>query len=110
MEKSIRLEPYIMYHKNSCEYTAYIPYYNSNKEFIEHSTPSGRIAIYLGLPYDWSDYNPSYAYMFGNGYYEIGIKGKDLDKIKDSIKNIQMLLENHNCEVKYCEPIITNVD
>ena len=41
---------------------------------------------------------------------KLALKERDLDKIKDWIKNIQILLENHNCEVKYCEPIITNVD
>ena len=108
MSETISLEPYIYFHSDgnsSGEYVAYIPYYTINEKIIENSTPSGSIAQYLGLPFDRSDYAPTYTYVYGNNFYEIGIKGKNLNKIKESINNIQKLLENHNCKVIYNDNI-----
>lgn len=98
--EEINLEPYIVYHTNENNYTAYIPYKTFNKELLEYTRSCCCIANYLDLPDDRSDYNPSYTYSWSNkNCYEIGIIGKELYKIKDAIYLIQKKLEEHNCEV-----------
>ena len=51
----------------------------------------------LGLPADKKEYNPSYTYDWNDTIFEVGIFGTDLDKIYNSIKNIQSLLKSKIC-------------
>ena len=118
------LSPYIMFHKKNKEFTAYIPYKITDNKSYEldyphtsfctltqqsykldkYNCPIQEIAIssilmckLLGLPADKKEYNLSYTYDWNDTIFEVGIFGTDLDKIYDSIKNIQSLLKSKIC-------------
>ena len=124
MNKDIPSSPYIIYHERNKEYTAYIPYKivdNKSYEldyphilccpitqqsytFEKYCFPIKEIAIssilmckLLGLPVDKKEYNLSYTYDWNDTIFEVGIFGTELDKIYNSIKNIQSLLKSKIC-------------
>ena len=92
------LLPSINYFKRTNNYTAYIPYKSNEPDINEVACNSSRIAMYLDLPWDRSNYNPSYVSFLGDKK-EIGITGPDIGEIFNSIKNIQTRLEGKNCIV-----------
>ena len=51
----------------------------------------------LVLPVDKKEYNLSYTYDWNDTIFEVGIFGTNLDKIYNSIKNIQSLLKSKIC-------------
>lgn len=94
------LLPYIIFHVGKKEYTAYICYKTFDPKIINIAHSTYLISELLNLPTDQSDYNPSYTYAFySNNKFEIGIIGKNLDKIYESIKIIQTQLKKANCQV-----------
>ena len=91
------LLPYMLEHRNSETYSAYIPFISTDPNFL--SFTSGSVAEYLGLPSNRKEYNPSYFYINSNEQYEIGILGENKEKMLDAIKNIQQKLKTKNCIV-----------
>jgi len=128
MDETIPSSPYITYHSETENYTGYIPYKITNNnityelgEYIRYSPVTKKhikenkcefpiedivksaylMCRLLELEYGGGcdDYNPSYTYNWDDNTFEVGIEGKDLCKMYDSIKNIQSLLKNKiNCE------------
>ena len=101
------LLPYIIYHFSKNEYTAYIPYKipPNNPIMFDHCLGSiSEISNYFGLSTDRTLYSPSYTYMYEKPpnnpiIFEIGILGRNLNKIYKTIESIQSKLIEKNCEV-----------
>ena len=91
---SDELLPYIIYHTSSKNYSAYVPYKTINENIQEIANNTYLISDYLNLVTNRSDYSPSYTYRFNNVKFEIGLVGNDLNKIYESIKNIQEKAKN----------------
>jgi len=128
MDETIPSSPYITYDSYSGEYCGYIPYKITNnnityelsyeykrycpvtKKHIKENKYEFPIEDILTSSYlicrllelergNCDNYNPSYTYSWYDNTFEVGICGKDLCKMYDSIENIQSLLKNKiNCE------------
>jgi thymidylate synthase len=98
-EEKIDLLPRIIWHSNSNQYTAYIPYEISFDVSIENCNNTYSIACFLGLPTNRSNYSPSYSYQYNDKTFEVGIAGTKIDRIYDAIRQIQEQLIKKNCKV-----------
>jgi len=95
----INLLPSIQYQISTQKYSAYIPWMTNDNNIHRIGDMVYLISNYLGLKTDGSEYNPSYTYYYHTyNIFEIGIEGRELSKIMDSIKNIQEKLREHCCE------------
>lgn len=119
MSKTQNLLPFIIPHykwdgvrkrfTNEQIYAAYIPYESHDAEILDIAETTGLISEYLKLGVDREDYQPSYAYSFGDGAHEIGFQGSDLTKVMETIEEIQNRLEEKGCLIQRGEPIIKQI-